>query len=63
MKAYDYIKTLKYNYNYGFSKLETHGNEFIGVPYKCLYTPIKKSFYTNIYYTIIATMMSYIILI
>ena len=61
-ESYEYIKTLIYNVNYGFSTYESHGNNFIGVPYEHVDKPINKSYFTKLSHTIIATLLCYVII-
>jgi len=58
--SYKFISSLEYGINYGFSTYESHGNDFIGVPYEHANNPIKNSYYTVLTHTIIATLLSYI---
>ena len=58
--SYKFISSLEYGINYGFSTYESHGNDFIGVPYEHANNPIKNSYYTVLTHTIIATLLSYV---
>jgi len=59
-KSYEFIKSLKYNYEYGFSTIKTHNTDFIGVPYEHVETPAVNSYFTELTHTIIATLLCYV---